>query len=167
MTKTNSGLFGSVAATIAFGVSIFGVFGVAHGLESKPLAVAPVPQAQARVLVAQSEGAKVTFTAEQVAAGKKVFNEDCVECHGKDLRGGLLGGPPLRGQAFEAKYGKGLPAGALYEVMQATMPPNAPGSYSPETYADLMAHILKTNGYKSGAALPADVDALYNLVIEK
>ena len=47
------------------------------------------------------------------------------------------------------------------------MPPNAPGSYSDAVYADLMAHILKTNGYKSGAELPSDVDALYNLVIEK
>ncbi len=166
MTKTKSGLFGGVAATVALGVSIFAVFGVAHGLESKPLPANFAPKAEARVLVAQA-ATKVTFTAEQVEAGKKVFNEDCVECHGKDLRGGLLGGPPLRGQAFEAKYGKGLPAGALYEVMQATMPPNAPGSYSPETYAALMAHILKTNGYKSGAPLPADVDTLYNLVIEK
>lgn len=117
--------------------------------------------------VAQAEGTKATFTAEQVERGKKVFGDDCVECHGKDLRGGLLGGPPLRGLAFEAKYGKGLPAGALYEVMQATMPPNAPASYSPATYADLMAHILKTNGYKSGAELPSDIDALYNLVIDK
>jgi mono/diheme cytochrome c family protein len=167
MTKTKSGLFGSTATTVAVGLSILAVFGVAHGLEGKPVAATPAPQAETRVLVAQAEGAKVTFTAEQVERGKKVFGEDCVECHGKDLRGGLLGGPPLRGQAFEAKYGKGLPAGALYEVMQTTMPPNAPGSYSPETYADLMAHILKTNGYKSGAELPADVDALYNLVIEK
>jgi hypothetical protein len=52
--------------------------------------------------------------------------------------------------------------------MSGTMPPNAPGSYSPETYADLMAYILKTGGYKAGSAeLPADVDALYNLIIEK
>lgn len=164
MTKTKSGLSPSAAATVALAVGIFTVIGGAHGLESKPLV--PALQTEPRVLVAQAE-TKATFTAEQVEAGKKVFNEDCVECHGKDMRGGLLGGPPLRGQAFEAKYGKGLPAGALYEVMQATMPPNAPASYSPETYADLMAHILKTNGYKSGAALPSDVDTLYNLVIAK
>lgn len=165
MTKTKSGLLGSAAATVTLAASVFAVFGVAHGFESKPLA--PAPQAETRVLVAQAEGTKVTFTAEQVERGKKVFNSDCVECHGKDLRGGLLGGPPLRGQAFEAKYGKGAPAGALYEVMSGTMPPQAPGSYSASVYADLMAHILKTNGYKSGAELPADLDKLYELVIAK
>lgn len=166
MTKTNGRPFGIAVATAACFAGVFAVFGVAHGLESGPLTTAPAAPAEARVLVAQAE-TKVSFTAEQVESGKKVFNEDCVECHGKDMRGGLLGGPPLRGMAFEAKYGKGLPAGTLYEVMQATMPPNAPGSYSPETYAALMAHILKTNGYKSGAPLPANVDALYEMVIAK
>lgn len=167
MTKTKSGLFGAVAASVALSMSIFAVFGVAHGLESKPLAAAVAPQAEARMLVSQAE-TKASVTAEQAEAGKKVFNEDCVECHGKDMRGGLLGGPPLRGVAFDDKYAKGAPAGTLYEVMMGTMPPNAPGSYSPETYADLMAHILKTSGYKAGSAeLPADVDALYNLIIQK
>jgi S-disulfanyl-L-cysteine oxidoreductase SoxD len=108
-----------------------------------------------------------TYTAEQADRGKEVFAEDCIDCHGKDLRGGLLGGPPLRGQSFEDKYGKGSPAGVLFEVMSTTMPPNDPGRYSDETYADLMAYILKTNGYKAGAELPSEVDALYELVIEK
>ena len=166
MNKKTSRLFGGVATLIVAGVSVLAVSGIAHGLENRSLVTAPHPEA--RVLVAQAEGAKVSFTTEQADSGKKVFNEDCVECHGKDLRGGLLGGPPLRGVAFDDKYAKGAPAGTLYEVMSGTMPPNAPGSYSPETYADLMAYILKTNGYKAGTAeLPADVDALYNLTSEK
>jgi mono/diheme cytochrome c family protein len=111
--------------------------------------------------------AKATYTAEQSDRGKNVFLKDCTDCHGKDLRGGLLGGPPLRGLAFEEKYGKGSPAGVLFEVMSTTMPPNDPGRYSDPTYADIMAYILKTNGYKAGAELPSDVDALYELVIEK
>ncbi len=164
---TNKGALVGGAAAAALCASIFAMFGVANALESRPIAPVAAPQAESRVQLAQAEGTKVSFTAEQVERGKKVFGEDCVECHGKDMRGGILGGPPLRGMAFEAKFGKGLPAGSLYEVMQATMPPNAPASYSPGTYADLMAHILKINGYKSGAELPADVEALYNLVIDK
>jgi len=168
MNRNASRLFGGVATLIVAGASILAVSGMAHGLETKPLATTPAPHAETRVLVAQAEGAKVSFTTQQADSGKKVFNEDCVECHGKDMRGGLLGGPPLRGVAFDDKYAKGAPAGTLYEVMSGTMPPNAPGSYSPETYADLMAYILKTSGYKAGTAeLPADVDALYNLIIEK
>jgi mono/diheme cytochrome c family protein len=169
MNKNASRLLGGVAAAIVAGAGVLAVSGMALGLENRSLVTTPAPHAETtRVLVAQAEGAKVSFTTEQADSGKKVFNEDCVECHGKDLRGGLLGGPPLRGQAFDAKYAKGAPAGTLYEVMSGTMPPNAPGSYSPETYADLMAYILKTSGYKAGSAeLPADVDALYNLIIEK
>ena len=164
MILSASRLLGGV---VLVGAGLLAVSGVAHGIDSRPLAPAPAPHAEARILVAQAEGTKVTFTAEQVERGKKVFGEDCAECHGKDLRGGLIGGPPLRGLAFEARYGKGQPAGALYGVMQGTMPPNAPGSYSPGTYADLMAYILKTNGYKAGAELPADADKLFELVIDK
>lgn len=168
MSKRASRLAGGAVAIVVAGASFLAVSGMAHGLESKPLATTPALHAETRVLVAQAEGEKVSFTAGQADSGKKVFNQDCVECHGKDMRGGLLGGPPLRGAAFDGKYAKGAPAGALYEVMMGTMPPNAPGSYSPETYADLMAYILKTSGYKAGSTeLPADVDALYNLIIQK
>lgn len=160
-------LFGGAASIALVGVSFLAVSGMALGLESV-LPTASAPQANDRVLVAQAEGTPVSYTAEQAERGKKVFSEDCVECHGKDLRGGLLGGPPLRGVAFEEKFAQGAPAGALFEFMTATMPPNAPGSYSPNVYADIMAYILKTNGYKAGSAeLPSDVDALYNLTIQK
>ena len=47
------------------------------------------------------------------------------------------------------------------------MPPDSPGRYSEGTYADIMAYILKRNGFKAGAELPSDVDALYNLTLEK
>lgn len=167
MKKNESRPFSGAAAIVVVGAAFLAASGMAHGLETKPLATTPAPHAEARVLVAQSEGTPASFTAEQAERGKKEFGGECVECHGKDLRGGLLGGPPLRGQAFLEKYGKGSPAGALFDVMSSTMPPNAPGSYSPETYADLMAYILKTNGVRSGAELPSDSEALYNLTIDK
>ncbi|MBD8065879.1 c-type cytochrome [Devosia sp. PTR5] len=161
--KSVGWMLGSAAAMVLTSAGLL----AAHALETGALETKAGAPAEARLLVAQAEGAKATFSLEQAERGKKEFSQECVECHGKDLRGGLLGGPPLRGQSFEAKYGKGSPAGVLFEVMSSTMPPNAPGSYSDAVYADLMAHILKTNGYKSGAELPSDVDALYNLVIEK
>jgi mono/diheme cytochrome c family protein len=168
MNKKNvSWLIGAAAAMVVTGASFLAVSGMVYGLENESLATTLAPRTQAHVLVAQAEGTPVSYTADQAERGKKVFSEDCVECHGKDLRGGLLGGPPLRGQSFEQKYAKGAPAGQLFEVMSGTMPPNAPGSYSANVYADLMAYVLKTNGYKAGAELPSDVDALYNLTIEK
>ncbi|MCR6670113.1 c-type cytochrome [Devosia ginsengisoli] len=164
MSKKNvSWVIGGAAAITVAGAGLF-----AYGLESQALTRAPVPQVQNHVLVAQAETTSVSYTAEQAERGKTEFNKECVECHGQDLRGGLLGGPPLRGVSFLQKYGGGSPAGVLYEVMSSTMPPNAPGSYSPTVYADLMAHILKTNGVRSGSTeLPSDIDALYELTIDK
>jgi hypothetical protein len=51
--------------------------------------------------------------------------------------------------------------------MSSQMPPNSPGRYSPSTYADLMAYILKRNGFQAGAPLPSDDDALNYLIMEK
>jgi mono/diheme cytochrome c family protein len=116
---------------------------------------------------AVAQDTKVSYSADQSERGKKNYDANCAECHGEDLKGGLLGGAGLRGLAFEEKYFKGAPAGALFEVMQATMPPNAPGRYSPKVYAELMAYILDRNGVKAGAELPTDIDALYSLVMEK
>src|SRR5687768_13987514 len=42
----------------------------------------------------------VTFSAEQADRGETRYGRECVDCHGDDLGGGLLGGPPLKGVAF-------------------------------------------------------------------
>ncbi|WP_169193691.1 c-type cytochrome [Devosia sp. MC1541] len=119
-----------------------------------------------RILVAQAER-PVSYSEAQATRGKKKYEADCAECHGDDLKGGLLGGPVLRGPSFDEKYADGAPAGALFDVMVGTMPPSSPGRYAPAIYADLMAYILKVNGYKDGMDLPANSDALYELVMQK
>lgn len=162
--KNVSWMIGGAAAMVVTGASLLAVSGVENEVLAKPA----TPPSEAHILVAQAETMPVTFTNEQAERGKKEFGQECVECHGKDLRGGLLGGPPLRGVSFLQKYGGGSPAGVLFEVMSTTMPPNAPGSYSGPVYADLMAYILKTNGLRAGnTELPSDIDALYNLTIDK
>lgn len=109
----------------------------------------------------------VTYSAEQADRGEKSFVKYCVECHGAELRGGLLGGPPLRGVNFEEKYANGVPAGVLFDFISTAMPPDSPGRYSASAYLDMMAYILKRNGYPAGAPLPSDSDALYNLTMTK
>lgn len=109
----------------------------------------------------------VSYTAEQADRGQKQYDKECVDCHGKDLGGGLNGGPPLRGLAFEEKFGDGNTASTMFLFMSSLMPPNSPGRYSESTYADLMAYILKRNGYQPGAPLPSDAEALDYLIMEK
>ena len=122
------------------------------------------PAAQA---AAEPPDTPVSYSSEQVDSGEDRYKKDCVECHGDDLRGGMNGGPPLRGLAFEEKYFGELPASVMFGFMSATMPPNAPGRYSENTYADLMAYILKHNGFKEGAPLPSDLDALDYIIMSK
>lgn len=109
----------------------------------------------------------VSYSSEQAERGEQRYKRVCQDCHGDDLRGGLNGGAPLSGVSFEQKFAEGAPASGLYLFMSTLMPPNAPGRFSPETYADLMAYILQRNGFQPGAPLPSDVDALDYLIVEK
>jgi mono/diheme cytochrome c family protein len=126
---------------------------------------------QGRILLAQAGadpvGSPVSYSSEQAERGEKQFKRDCEECHGEDLRGGMNGGAPLRGLAFEEKYFGELPASVMFAFMSSTMPPNSPGRYSPDAYADLMAYILEHNGVQSGAPLPSDLEQLDLLIMEK
>ncbi len=109
----------------------------------------------------------VSYSSDQADRGEDRYERACTECHGDDLRGGLNGGAPLRGVNFLQKYANGAPASALFLYTSTLMPPNSPGRYSPSTYADLVAYILKRNGFRAGAPLPSDVDALDYLIMEK
>lgn len=116
---------------------------------------------------AEATDRPVSFANDQAQRGRDEYATECEECHGDDLRGGLNGGPPLRGLAFEHKYFDGLPASVLYVFLSTEMPPQSPGRFSPETYADLMAYVLQRNGVQPGAPLPSDMEALGYLTMEK
>ena len=140
----------------------------AAGVSGGPAgAAAPAAGVASSVTEVQAPAALVSFAPDQADRAERTYKRECEECHGKDLRGGLNGGPPLRGLAFESKYFDDLPASVLFGFMSSAMPPNAPGRYSPDTYADLMAYILKWNGVQPGAPLPSDLDALDGLTMEK
>lgn len=161
----------SAVGMVALGSTLLAVSGIANAVEVPTLQSTPAQLSQPHVLVAQAAteatAVRASYSSEQADRGETTYKKECVECHGDDLRGGLLGGPPLRGVAFEEKYAKGSPAGVLFEVMSGTMPPNDPGRYSAATYTDIMAYLLKRNGFPASAPLPDNVDALYELVIEK
>ena len=54
-----------------------------------------------------------------------------------------------------------MAAGDLFEIVSTQMPEDAPGSLELEQYADIVAFVLRLNGFEPGSGeLPADADAL-------
>ncbi len=126
------------------------------------------PSAQpAAPAAAAAAGTPVSYSEDQADAGEKRFKSTCIDCHGDNLQGGLNGGPPLKGSAFDQAFADGAPASGLFEFMSTQMPPDSPGEFSPSVYADVMSYILKLNGYQAGAPLPSDPDALDHLIMQK
>jgi mono/diheme cytochrome c family protein len=94
----------------------------------------------------------------QAARGETSYSAHCANCHRDDLTGydGLL-----RGQRFMDKYREaGLHL--LFEKTRTTMPRNAAGSLSDETYTDIIGYVLKANGFPAGAD-ELHVDELANI----
>ena len=103
------------------------------------------------------------FSDPQAARGQGLYTQRCAGCHGADLTGGAQA-PPLAGQAFRFKW-RQEPLSALFIKIRYTMPPNAPpnaneaAKLDAEQSADLVAHILKANGFPAGKADFAAPDA--------
>jgi mono/diheme cytochrome c family protein len=136
-----------------------------------PSAVGQAPSAAAPASTAPTQMAAgdkpVSYSTDQANRGKATYGRLCVDCHGDDLRGGLIGGAPLRGSAFDAAFANGSPVSNLYQFIATQMPPDSPGQLSPTNYLELTAYILQQNGYQAGAALPSDPDALDHLLVQK
>ena len=88
------------------------------------------------------------YTAQQAQRGAAVYARECAECHGATLKEDD-GAAPLAGSAFVSVW-KPYSAGDLYERMRKTMPKAAPGSLGAQEYADILAQILRANGYPAG-----------------
>ena len=92
------------------------------------------------------------YSAEQAAAGEKIYFEQCAVCHGDDLAGREKATALTGAQFFEAWNGKDLRR--LLDRIE-TMPPTAPKSLSATQYASLLAFLLRNAGMPSGStALP-------------
>lgn len=85
----------------------------------------------------------------QATRGAAVYDGACGGCHRADL-GGSPNGPALKEQRFARDFaGKDLQA--LFMKIATTMPRNAPASLGDEAYLDIVAHVLKENGFPAGS----------------
>jgi mono/diheme cytochrome c family protein len=96
------------------------------------------------------------FTNAQAARGQALYAKQCAGCHGDALKG--LQAPPLAGDAFIANW-QAQPLSALASKIRNTMPADSPGDLTAPQSADLVAHILKTGGFRAGTSELASTDA--------
>lgn len=104
------------------------------------------------------------FTEAQAQRGQTLYAAKCASCHGASLEGGSASA--LNGAKFAAKW-TGKSVDDLYFITRTQMPYGAGGTLTDQQYIDIVAHLLKGNGYGAGArALPTEAAALKEIKIQ-
>jgi mono/diheme cytochrome c family protein len=127
----------------------------------------PIGQAERPAAGAADEGElkAPSFTSAQADRGRLAFLKSCADCHGDRLDNGEFGGAPLTGSYFRDRWA-GLTVDSLFGYLSSAMPPNQPGSLSPQTYADITAFLLSRNGSTPGGSeLSSSLDAMATMEI--
>ncbi len=103
------------------------------------------------------------FTQSQADHGRRLFDDHCAVCHGSNLNGG--DGPSLvAGNFSRSWYSHNLDR--LFKKVQTRMPVGDVAAVSDQDKIDIVAYILKSNGFPAGAKeLTLDVNALASIQI--
>lgn len=102
----------------------------------------------------------------QAAAGQDLYPSTCPRCHGSDLYGDGFETPALIGSDFQ-RWWADRTLGDLFEFVSTNMPKSNPGVFDDQTYLDLIAYILRMNGYDVGnKELVPDRQALAEIRME-
>ena len=88
------------------------------------------------------------FTAEQADRGKASYDQHCVRCHGVDMVG--ANAPSLKGERFLTTFGSET-VDRLFSKIRETMPVFSVTIIDDRQKIDIVAHILRSNGYPAGA----------------
>ena len=105
-----------------------------------------------RVATAQTSAARRTvwdgvYTEAQAARGMMAYGQSCAGCHAL----GTEGKSPLSGEPFWKSFAQET-VGDLLQFVSANMPNGSPGSLSASAYQDIVALILKSNGFPAGSS---------------
>jgi mono/diheme cytochrome c family protein len=99
------------------------------------------------------------YTAAQAERGKATFDKSCSRCHNSNLHGSDRG-PALVGDEFLADWLNGS-LEALFSFIRDSMPDGNASTVTDARKADVLAFILRRNGFPTGAAeLPPDTSKL-------
>jgi mono/diheme cytochrome c family protein len=85
------------------------------------------------------------YTEAQAARGMMAYGQSCAGCHALSAEGKA----PLVGDSFWKSFAQET-VGDLLEFVSTNMPNGTPGSLSEPTYRDIVALMLKSNGFPAG-----------------
>ena len=100
---------------------------------------------------APQEGPSVwdaVYTGEQAERGRVFYVKECASCHGEGLMGQDQS-PALVGPAFLTNW-NGQTVAALFEQTRKSMPKSNPNGFSRQEYLDVVAFMLRANGFPAG-----------------
>lgn len=108
--------------------------------------------ATASLATAQTSGARKTvwdgaYAEAQAAGGLTTFGQHCSGCHALTAEGKS----PLVGDSFWKSFSQKT-VGDLLEFVSTSMPNGTPGSLSESEYDNIVALMLKSNGFPAGKA---------------
>ena len=104
------------------------------------------------------------YTDDQAKEGKAQYSQNCAKCHMDDLSGSGEA-QALAGDTFTQTW-EGETVNDLFQVTYTTMPPDSPGSLTPEAALDVVAYLLQANQFPAGKdALKNDPEALKSIII--
>ncbi len=102
------------------------------------------------------------YTDVQAERGSEQYSARCASCHSADLRGNS-NSPSLLGLSFMFIW-EGKSLGEIYSKMRAEMPTDQPGSLSAQSYADILAFILRANEFPDGSTEMGTNEAVLNQI---
>ena len=102
------------------------------------------------------------YTEAQAARGMTAFGQSCSGCHALAAQGKA----PLVGDAFWKSFAQET-VGDLLEFVSTNMPNGTPGSLTEPTYRDIVALMLKSNGFPAGTTELGGTAAASVQIIQK
>jgi mono/diheme cytochrome c family protein len=110
------------------------------------------------------------YTEAQATDGEAAYTSTCARCHSVDLAGSQVAAnyaPALGGGKFMNVW-ETRNIDRLFKIIKDTMPRDTPGVLNDKTAIEIVAYILKFNGYPSSAtALTADSGLDKMLILPK
>jgi len=151
-SKRTSSVTGSVTV---LAIALAAVFAAYAG------ATARAAQTNAKPTRTTQDG---VYIGDQASEGKTQYSQNCAKCHMDDLSGSGEA-QALAGDTFTQTW-EGETVNDLFQVTYTTMPPDTPGSLSPEAALDVVAYLLQSNKFPAGKdQLKNDPEALKSIII--